>query len=56
MKKSEAFKKAQMAVLNADYMPVSVRTEVLEALMWEEEFAKMVEEHQAKKVAENEAV
>lgn len=54
MKKSEAFRKAQEAVLGAD-MPISVKTEVLGVLMWEEYFAKSVEEHQAKE-KENEAV
>lgn len=51
MKKSKAFREAQIAVLGAD-MPVSVKTKVLEVLMWEEEFAKMTEEYQEKKGAE----
>ena len=51
MKKSEAFKMAQVAVLNSD-LSISVKTQVLEALLWEEEFAKMTEEYQEKKEAE----
>ena len=53
MKKSEAFKAAQIAVLDSD-IPISVKTEVLEVLLWEEYFAKMTEEHQEKKKAEEE--
>jgi hypothetical protein len=48
MKKSEAFRQAQIAVLGAD-MSISTKKEVLEMLLWEEEFAKMTEDYQAKK-------
>ena len=51
MKKSEAFSKAQVAVLDSD-MPISVKVDVLEILLWEEDFAKMIEECQAKKEAQ----
>lgn len=51
MKKSEAFKAAQIAVLESG-IPISVKTEVLEVLLWEEYFAKSFEETQAKKEAE----
>lgn len=44
MKKSEAFKKAAVAVLDAD-MPISEKTEILEALMWEEYLQKIVEDN-----------
>lgn len=52
MKRSEAFRRAQIAVLGAE-MPISVRSEVLEVLMWEEHWAKQVEEMQAAKEKEN---
>ena len=45
MKKSEAFRKAQIAVLGAD-MSISAKTEVLGLLMWEEYFAKLSEEQE----------
>jgi hypothetical protein len=48
MKKSEAFKAAQIAVLDSN-IPISVKTEVLEVLLWEEYFAKSFEESQEKK-------
>ena len=48
MKKSEAFRQAQIAVLGAD-LPIATKTEVLEVLMWEEQFEKMTEEYKAKK-------
>jgi hypothetical protein len=51
MKRSEAFRKAQLAVLGAD-MPISVRTHVIEVLMWEEHWAKLTEETQAEKEKE----
>jgi hypothetical protein len=44
MKKSELFKLAQLAVLNDEKMTVSKKKEVLELLLWEESFAKIVEE------------
>ena len=46
MKKSEIFKAAQIAVLNAD-MLISTKKDVLEVLLWEEEFAKLVEEKES---------
>jgi hypothetical protein len=52
MKRSEAFRQAQIAVLGAN-MPISVRAEVLEVLMWEEHWSKQVEEMQAAKEKEN---
>jgi hypothetical protein len=55
MKKSEAFKMAQLAVLGNDAMPIKTRAEILEILMWEESFAKMVEEMQAQKESKEEA-
>lgn len=51
MKRSEAFRKAQIAVLGAD-MPISVRTHVIEVLMLEEHWAKLTEETQAEKEKE----
>lgn len=42
MKKSEAFRKAQEAVLGAS-LPISQKTEILGVLMWEEYFAEIVE-------------
>lgn len=47
MKKSEAFKKAQVAVLDSD-LPISVKKEVLEVLLWEEYFEKIAEDHKPK--------
>ena len=44
MKKSEAFKKAQVAVLDSD-LPISVKKEVIEVLLWEEYFEKIAENH-----------
>jgi hypothetical protein len=44
MKKSEAFKKAAVAVLDAD-MPISVKKEIIEVLMWEQYFQKIVEDN-----------
>lgn len=44
MKKSELFKLAQLAVLNDEKMTVTEKKEVLELLLWEEAFAKLVEE------------
>lgn len=43
MKKSELFKLAQIAVLNDEKMTVAEKKEVIELLLWEESFAKMVE-------------
>jgi hypothetical protein len=48
MKKSEAFRKAQEAVLGSN-LPISAKTEVLGVLLWEEYFAKLAEETQEKK-------
>ena len=53
MKKSEAFKAAQIAVLDSN-IPISVKTEVLEVLLWEEYFQKLTEERQEKKKEEEE--
>ena len=50
MKRSVAFRNAQIAVLGAE-MPISVRTEVLEVLMWEEHWSKLAEEMQEAKEA-----
>jgi hypothetical protein len=47
MKPSEAFKQAQIAVLNAD-MPISTKKEVLEVLLWQEYFEKIVEDKKEK--------
>ena len=44
MKKSELFKLAQIAVLNDEKMTVSEKKDVLELLLWEESFAKLVED------------
>ena len=49
MKKSEMFKLAQIAVLNDAKMTVSEKKDVLEMLLWEESFAKMVEDIKDKK-------
>lgn len=43
MKKSELFKLAQIAVLNDGTMTVHDKKDVLELLLWEESFAKLVE-------------
>jgi hypothetical protein len=51
MKKSEAFKAAQVAVLDSN-LPISVKTEVLEVLLWEEQLEKNFEEYQEKKKEE----
>ena len=55
MKKSEAFKAAQIAVLDSN-IPISVKTEVLEVLLWEEYFQKLTEERQEKKEEEENGV
>lgn len=49
MKKSELFKLAQISVLNDANMLIAKKKEVLELLLWEESFAKMVEEDKEKK-------
>lgn len=48
MKNSELFKLAQVAVLNDEKMTVSEKKDVIELLLWEESFAKMVEDVKAK--------
>ena len=55
MKRSEAFRKAQIAVLGAE-MPISVKSEVLEVLMWEEHWAKLAEEAKEAKEKEDETL
>ena len=50
MKRSEAFRQAQIAVLGAN-LPISMKTEVIEVLMWEEHWAKMAEEAKEAKEA-----
>lgn len=55
MKRSEAFRNAQIAVLDAK-IPISKRAEVLEVLMWEEYWAKQVEEMKVAKENENETL
>lgn len=52
MKRSEAFRKAQIAVLGSD-MLISEKVEVMELLMWEEHWSKLVEETQAAKEKED---
>lgn len=52
MKRSEAFRNAQIAVLGAE-LPISAKAEVIELLMWEEHWAKLAEETQAAKEKEN---
>ncbi len=52
MKRSEAFRNAQIAVLDAN-IPISVRVEVLGVLMWEEHWAKLTEETIEAKENEN---
>lgn len=48
MKKSEAFKMAQVAVLNSE-LSIPVKTKVLEMLLEEEYFAKIYETHMEEK-------
>lgn len=55
MKRSEAFRQAQIAVLGAN-LPISMRTEIIEVLMWEEHWAKMAEEAKEAKEKANETV
>ena len=55
MKKSEAFKAAQIAVLESG-LPISVKTEVLEVLLWEEHFEKITEDYKEKKKEEEDGV
>ena len=49
MNKSEAFKKAAVAVLSAD-MAISVKQEVIGVLLWEEYFAKICEDKKTEEV------
>lgn len=51
MKRSEAFRNAQIAVLGAN-LPISVKSGVLEVLMWEEHWSKLAEETQEAKEQE----
>ena len=51
MKRSEAFRKAQIAVLGAD-MLITEKVDVLGFLMWEEHWARLAEE--AKEAKEQE--
>lgn len=53
MKRSVAFRQAQIAVLGSN-LPISVRTEVLEVLMWEEHWSKLAEEAKEAKEKEEE--
>jgi hypothetical protein len=53
MKGSEAFKKAQISVLNDTDMLIKQKLEVLEALLWEEYFAKITEDHKPKEESKN---
>jgi hypothetical protein len=53
MKGSEAFKKAQISVLNDPDMLIKQKLEVLEALLWEEYFAKITEDHKPKEESKN---
>ena len=55
MKRSEAFRKAQNAVLGAN-MLISEKLDVLGVLMWEEHWAKLTEEAKAEKEKENETL
>ena len=50
MKKSECFKKAQIAVLNTICIDVWDKLEILRALMSEEDIQKMVEEREEKEI------
>lgn len=43
MKKSECFKKAQIAVINSQSIEVEEKLEILRALMTEEDMQKLVE-------------
>ena len=52
MKRSEAFRKAQIAVLGSD-MLISEKVDVLGFLMWEEHWARCAEEAQEEKEKEN---
>ena len=47
MKKSEAVKMAQKAVLDSD-LPISTKKEVIEVLLWEEYIQKIAEVHKPK--------
>lgn len=44
MKKSECFKKAQIAVLNSTDLTIAEKLEVLDVLLWEESFRRFTEE------------
>jgi hypothetical protein len=52
MKRSEAFRKAQIAVLGSD-MLISEKVDVLGFLMWEEHWARCAEEAEEAKEKEN---
>ena len=55
MKRSEAFRQAQIAVLGAN-LPIPMKTEVIEVLMQEEHWAKMAEESKEAKEKANETL
>lgn len=48
MKKSELFRKAQMAVLNEDALLPSEKLDILSVLMYEENVQKLIEKDNAK--------
>ena len=52
MKKSELFRMAQIAVIEADTIMPSVKLDILRVLMDEEDIKKLCEEHEEQEGAE----
>lgn len=53
MKKSECFKKAQIAVLNSTDLTRAEKLEVIDLLLFEESFQRSVEKNNEKHEADN---